>query len=51
MAPNMPKPTKTPMTVAIEKVEDRNSLSGMSASSFMTDSTMMKAMMPRPPIT
>ena len=35
MAPNMPKPTKTPMMVAIEKVDERNSLSGISASSFI----------------
>ena len=47
----MPKPTKTPMMVAIEKVLERNSLSGMSASSFIAISMRMNAMMPTTPIT
>ncbi len=51
MAPNIPKPTNTPMMVAIEKVEERKSFSGMSASSFIAISMKMNAMIPRAPIT
>ena len=51
IAPNIPKPTKTPMMVAIEKVFERNSFSGMSASSFMRISMRMKARMPMAPST
>ena len=51
IAPNMPKPTRTPITVAIEKVDERKSFSGMSASSFITDSTITNAITPMPPMT
>ena len=50
MAPNIAKPTNTPMIVAIEKVEERKSFSGISASSPMLRSIRMKARMPRPPM-
>ena len=39
------------MTVAIEKVDERKSFSGMSASSFMSVSTMTKRDDAEPPIT
>ena len=51
IAPNMPKPTSTPITVAIENVGERKSFSGMSASSFIRVSTITKAIRPMPPIT
>ena len=50
MPPNMPTPTKTPRTVAIEKVRDLNSLSGKSAESPAARSARMKATIPTPPI-
>ncbi len=47
----MPKPMKTPITVAIENVEERKSFRGISASSFMRTSAITKPITPRMPTT
>jgi hypothetical protein len=51
IAPNIAKPTRKPRTVAIEKVPERNSFSGMIASPFMSASITTNATRPTPPIT
>ena len=50
-APNIPNPTSTPSTVAMEKVRLRNSFNGISASSPMPRSMRMNDRIPRPPTT
>ncbi len=50
IAPNMPKPTSTDRTAAIEKTREPKSLSGRIASSPMERSTMTKASRPSAPI-
>ena len=50
-APNMPNPTSTPRTVAIENTRERKRRSGMIASSFISVSATRKPIRPRPPIT
>ncbi len=51
MAPNIAKPTRKPMTVAIENVPERKSLSGMIAASPIFDSMTSRATRPTAPMT
>ena len=51
IAPNIAKPTRKPSTVAMEKVPERNSFSGMIASGPIFASISTKAAMPTAPIT